>query len=162
MAHAAERTLAEQLVQITADTVTLEGNLSLPERRRGRAGAALRLEQYGDQPEIQDEHPHFSTFPSLQGWRSGDCPPCFLVGVSLAGVRSHERCFRQLVAFGGAPHVLALREWRKVEPRHVKCQQAEPIVVWAARRWAGAAIAHPAEVVHCLMRANRSLAAYRS
>jgi putative phosphoribosyl transferase len=31
MAHAAERTLAEQLVQITADTVTLEGNLSLPE-----------------------------------------------------------------------------------------------------------------------------------
>jgi len=103
MAHAAERTLAEQLVQITADTVTLEGNLSLPERRRGRAGAALRLEQYGDQPEIQDEHPRFSTFPSLQGWRSGDRPPCFLVGVSLAGLRSHERCFRQLVAFGGAP-----------------------------------------------------------
>jgi putative phosphoribosyl transferase len=31
MAHAAERTLAEQLVQITADTVTLEGNLNLPE-----------------------------------------------------------------------------------------------------------------------------------
>src|SRR5258705_4023115 len=34
MAHAAERTLAEQLVQITADTVTLEGNLSLPEEAR--------------------------------------------------------------------------------------------------------------------------------
>jgi putative phosphoribosyl transferase len=31
MAHATERTLAEQLVQITADTVTLEGNLTLPE-----------------------------------------------------------------------------------------------------------------------------------
>jgi putative phosphoribosyl transferase len=31
MAHAAERTLAEQLVQITAETVTLEGNLNLPE-----------------------------------------------------------------------------------------------------------------------------------
>jgi hypothetical protein len=59
-----------------------------------------------------------------------------------------------------APHVLALREWRKVEPRHVKCQQAEPIVVRATRRWAGAAIAHPAEVVHCLMGSNRSPAAY--
>jgi hypothetical protein len=69
---------------------------------------------------------------------------------------------QQIEGFFHAPvdSLTAVPTLRKVEPRHVKCQQAEPIVVWAARRWAGAAIAHPAEVVHCLMRANRSLAAY--
>ena len=84
----------------------------------------------------------------------------FLVDMPLTGVRPHERYFRQLMAFGGALHALTPRMRRNVEPRHVKRHQAEPVMVQVARRRAGTTIAHSAEVVHSLVRADRCFVAH--
>ena len=78
----------------------------------------------------------------------------------LAGIRPHERCFRQLMAFGGELHPLTPRVRRNVEPRHVKRHQAEPVMVQVARRRARTTIAHSAEVVLCLVRADRYFVAH--
>jgi hypothetical protein len=66
---------------------------------------------------------HRAKSPVLMQGRRGE-PRCYLVGVSLPGICPHERCFRQLMAFGGALHVLTRCARPDGEPLRVKRQQA--------------------------------------
>ncbi len=80
---------------------------------------------------------------------------------SLSSEQSHELCFSQDVAFGRSNNFFLRSPWSEIE-RCIQGIKPEPIMVRAARRRAGAAVADAAKIVPALHAAAGDLGQLRN